>query len=100
MEIQITSRHSKASASLQETITAELEKVGSHFDKITHCHVVLDSEHVDKVAEITMNAHGHHVVGLAKAENVGKAFDEALAKVERQLTKIYEKVKSHKSVQP
>ena len=53
MEIQITSRHSKASQSLQETITAELEKLGKFFDKITSCHVILDSEHVEKVAEIT-----------------------------------------------
>jgi len=100
MEIQITSRHAKASQSLQDTITAELEKVGKYFDKITTCHVILDNEHDDKVAEITMNTHGHHVVGSAKAENIGKAFDEALAKAERQLKKIYEKIKSHKTHEP
>jgi len=96
MEIQITSRHSKASQSLQETITAELQKVAKYFDKIISCHVILDSEHVEKVAEITMSTLGHQVVGTAKAENIGKAFDEALAKTERQLKKINEKIKNHK----
>jgi putative sigma-54 modulation protein len=96
MEIQITSRHSKASQSLQDTITSELEKLGKFFDKITSSHVILDSEHVEKVAEITMNTLGRQVVATAKAENIGKAFDEALDKAERQLKKINSKIKNHK----
>jgi putative sigma-54 modulation protein len=97
MEIQITSRHSKASASLQETITEELKKVGKYYDKISSCHVVLDSEGVEKVAEITMNTLGHQVVATSKAENIGKAFDEALEKTERQLKKLNAKIKDHKA---
>lgn len=97
MEIQITSRHRKASRSLQETITSELEKLGKYFDKITSCHVILDSEHVEKVAEITMNTLGHHLVASAKAENIGKAFDDALEKTERQLKKLNAKIKNHKA---
>jgi putative sigma-54 modulation protein len=96
MEIQITSRHSKASQSLQETITAELQKLDKFFNKITSCHVILDSEHVEKVAEITMSTMGHPVVATAKAENIGKAFDGALVKVERQLKKLNAKIKNHK----
>ncbi len=96
MEIQITSRHSKASQSLQDTITAELQKLGKFYDKITSCHVILDSEHVDKVAEISMSVQGRQVVATAHAENIGKAFDDALAKAGRQLKKLNEKVKSHK----
>jgi len=98
MEIQITARHTKASQSLQDTITAELEKIGKYFDKIVSCHVVLDSEHVDKTAEITLNTLGHQIVASAKAENIGKAFDEALVKAERQLKKHNEKIKNHKPV--
>ena len=97
MEIRITSRHSKASQSLQDTITSELQKLGKYFDKITSSHVVIESEHVVKVVEITMNTLGHQVVATAKAENVGKAFDEALAKAERQLKKLNAKIKNHKS---
>lgn len=97
MEIQITSRHSKASQSLQDTITEELQKVGKFFDKITSCHVIIDSEHVQKVAEIKMNTLGHQVVATARAANIGKAFDGALAKAERQLKKINAKIKNHKA---
>jgi putative sigma-54 modulation protein len=99
MEIQITSRHTKASAILQDTITSELTKLQKFFEKITSCHVILDSEHMDKTVEITMNTMGHQVVATAKAENVGKAFDDALAKTERQLKKLNQKIKSHKAVE-
>ncbi len=97
MEIQITTRHGKTSSSLQETITAELQKLGKFFDKITSCHVIIDNEHVDKIVEITMNTLAHRrVVATARAENIGKAFDDALSKAERQLKKINAKIKNHK----
>ena len=99
MEIRITSRHEKASQSLQDTIIDELRKIEKFSEKITSCHVILDTEYVDKKAEITMHAFNREVVGSAKAENVGKAFDKALAKVERQLKKNNEKIKNHKHVQ-
>ena len=96
MEIQITSRHSKASQTLQDTITAELTKMEKFSDKITSCRVILDSEHVDKLVEITMSTHGHQLVANGKADNLGKAIDDALAKTERQLKKLNEKIKNHK----
>jgi ribosomal subunit interface protein len=100
MEIRITSRHEKASPSLQETITAELNKIEKYSEKITSCHVILDSEILEKKVEITMHAFNREVVAAAKAENIGKAFDAALARVERQLKKINEKIKDHKHKQP
>jgi ribosomal subunit interface protein len=99
MEIRITSRHEKASPSLQDTINAELNKLEKFSEKITSCHVILDSEPMEKKVEITMHAFNRDVVGIAKAENIGKAFDAALAKVERQLKKVNEKIKDHKHQQ-
>ncbi|NLW32436.1 MAG: ribosome-associated translation inhibitor RaiA [Fibrobacter sp.] len=96
MEIQITSRHNKASQTLQDNITAELKKMERFYDKITSCRVVLDSEHVDKIVEISMTTQGHQLIATAKADNLGKAIDSALAKTERQLKKLNQKIKSHK----
>jgi putative sigma-54 modulation protein len=96
MEVQITSRHSKASQSLQDTIAAELNKLERFAEKITSCHVVLDTEHLDHKVEITMHVFDRQVVAVEKAENIGKAFDGALDKIERQLIKINQKIKDHK----
>lgn len=96
MEIQITSRHTKASSSLQDIIISEINKLEKYSEKITSCHVILDSEHLDQKVEIAMHAFGHHVVATAKAENIGKAVDSALNRIERQLKKLNEKIKRHK----
>lgn len=96
MEIQITSRHEKATQSLQDTITAEIEGLQKFYDRITSCHVVLDAERGKQIMEIVLNMAGHTVAASAKAENLGKAMDSAITKVERQLKKISEKIKTHK----
>jgi putative sigma-54 modulation protein len=97
MEIQITSRHNKASQVLQDTLTEELNGLEKYFDKITSCRVVLDSEHVEKVVEIRINTLGRQIVAVAKADNIGKAIDDALGKAQRQLQKLNQKIKSHKA---
>ena len=97
MEIQITSRHNKASQALQETLTDELNKMEKFFDKITSCKVILDSEHIDKTVEITMNTQGHQLVSTGKSDILGKAIDDALSKTERQLKKLKQKIKNHKA---
>jgi len=97
MEIQITSRgDTKASQELQATISAEVSKLEKFYDKITSCHVIIGSEGLNKTVEITMSVQGHQVVGEARAENLGKAIDDAVEKVGRQLKKLNERVKSHK----
>jgi len=96
MEIRIVSRHNKASQTLQEAITADIQKLERFSEKITSCHVILDSEHLDKTVEITMHVVDREIVAFGRAENIGKAFDNALKKIERQLIKINEKIKDHK----
>lgn len=100
MEIQITSRHEKASQSLQDAITAELEGLQKFYDRITSCHVVLDKERGKEMMEVVVHMAGHTVAGTAKAENLGKAIDAVITKIERQLKKINEKIKSHKGSRP
>jgi putative sigma-54 modulation protein len=97
MNIQITARHEKISKELQDALDSELTKLEKFTDKITSCHVVLDSEHLEKTAELVVNFSHGTATGKAKAENYSKAFDLALAKVERQLAKFNEKLKNHKS---
>ena len=96
MDIQITSRHEKASPSLQETIKGEINKLEKYFDHITSCHVILDEQRGQQFMEIVMNMSGHTVTASAKNAKMGKVIDEVIGKVERQLKKINEKIKEHK----
>ena len=96
MDIRITFRHKKSSQSLQDTIHDEVSKLEKFADNITSCHVILDTEGLNEKIEITMHAAGHEVVAHETAENLGKALDGVIEKVERQLKKLNEKIKSHK----
>jgi len=96
MDIQITSRHEKASASLQQTIKDEFGKLEKYSDRITSCHIIIDSQRGMEILEVVLAMAGHTINATAKAGNIGKAIDEALMKVERQLEKINGKIKDHK----
>jgi putative sigma-54 modulation protein len=96
MDIQITSRHEKASQSLQDTITDELNKLEKYYDRITSCHVILDAQRGQEIMEVVMNMAGHTITAKAKSDNLGKTIDSVITKTERQLKKITEKIKTHK----
>jgi putative sigma-54 modulation protein len=100
MDIQITSRHEKASQGLQDTIKAELSKLEKYFDRVTSCHVILDSERGMHIMEVVMNMAGHTVTATAKDSNLGKAMDDVVMKAERQMKKINEKIKDQKQPKP
>jgi putative sigma-54 modulation protein len=95
MNVQITSRHEKVSQETQDYLRDELTNLSKFYDKITSCHAILDTEHKEKKIEITLNVLGHSVIAKASADNLGKAVEEALERVKRQLKKQNEKLKQH-----
>ena len=97
MNIQITSRHEKASPSLQKTIIEEFGRLERYYDKITSCHVIIDNERGMDILEAVVVIAGHTINAKAKAANIGKAIDGTFIKVERQLAKIMVKQKDHKN---
>jgi ribosomal subunit interface protein len=99
MDVQITTRHTKTTPELAQRIQDEVDKLESMYQKVTSCHVILDADGDDQTAEIVMNAQSHTFTAKSKAATIGKAVDEGLAKIERQLKKISEKVKAHHSKQ-
>lgn len=96
MNIQITSRHAKASASLQDAITGQLEALERFYDKITSFHVILDTDGLDKTIEIVANVQGKSIIAKAKAENTPTVVAAGVEKMEHQLKKLNEMVKDHK----
>lgn len=97
MNVQITSRHSKASKSLKDSLLEDIKRLERFSDKITSCRVVLDNEHINKTVEIVINVMGSTVKATTRSENIGKAVDMALEKIQRQLTKLNKKIKNHKT---
>lgn len=98
MNIQITSRRSKVSKQTQDYLKSELINLEKFNDRMTSSHVILDSEHINKIVEIVINVQGSTVNAKAKSDNLGKSVDLALQKITRQLKKFKQKTKNHKNV--
>ena len=96
MNIQITSRHSKVSQSTHDYLKAELQNLEKYYDRMTSSHVILDTEHINKIVEIIINVRGLTVSAKAKSDTLGKSVDIALGKITRQLKKLNQKLKDHK----
>ena len=98
MNIQITSRRSKVSKQTQDYLKSELRNLEKFNDRMTYSHVILDSEHINKIVEIIINVQGSTVNAKAKSDNLGKSVDLALQKITRQLKKFKQKIKNHKKI--
>ncbi len=95
MEMQFTNRskHIKTTPEIKDFIAAELDKLTKYSNKITTCHVILDTEGVEETVEIVAHLNDHEITAHAAAKKWGAALDEAIEKAERQLKKIKEKQK-------
>jgi putative sigma-54 modulation protein len=97
MDITISARHFNASATLQDRVQEEIDKLGKFYPNVTSANIVLDHEveHMRR-CEISLNITGAVVIASADDENMGKAIDTALERAKIQLKKYNEKQKDHK----
>ena len=99
MKIQITARHFHASPQLHSSLKDNLNTLMKFNDSITGAHVILDAERSGtRRAEIIVKILDKSVCAHAEEDNMYKAIESMLAKVERQLKKENEKLKIHKSL--
>lgn len=99
MKIQITARHFHASPTLHESLKESLNKIAKYNDSITGAHVILDAQKSGvRRAEIIVKILGKSIFAHAEEDNMKKAIESMLEKVERQLKEENEKLKLHKSV--
>lgn len=98
MNIKVTARHFNASDALQQSVQEAAESLQRFYPNITDINVILDAEKKNlRRAEFIVNILHLTVSAEAEEENMGKALDVALERVERQLKKENEKLKSHKA---
>lgn len=96
MEIRFLGKNIKVSKEMQSHMNEKLTKLEHYAPRLIESHVVLKKEKYMLKAEVTLLAKNLRAYGEAQSkENVFAAFDSAVIKVEKQLKKYREKVKSH-----
>jgi len=95
MKIQITGRHLEITSALRSHVEEKLSKLDHHFDNILDLQVVLHVEKDSHFAEAKLSVPGDEIVAKAEGENMYMAIDMLRDKLDRQVVKHKQKLKSH-----
>jgi len=96
MQINITGHHVDLTEALSEYVRTKFEKLERHFDNIQNVQVTLSVEKQRQKAEADIHLAGGQVVASDEHEDMYAAIDGLVDKLDRQIIKHKEKMKSHK----
>ncbi len=96
MQINYTFRNLDSSDFIKAYAKDKVERVNKYLDRASDAHVVCTLERHQHVCDITINAGQFSLRGREKSEDMYASVDLAMDKIERQLKRYKEKLKSHK----
>lgn len=96
MNIHITVKNIELTDAIKSYVEKKVSKVKKYFDQVIDVNVVLDVRKNVHLAEVLVNAKGVFLKGAEKSEDLYASIDLAVDKIERQLIKYKQKLKSKK----
>ena|SRR3990167_2206599 len=96
MQVNFTGHGLEITPALRQLVENKFEKIQRHFDHITSAHITFGVQKLENTAEITIHIPGHQLHAVAKSNDMYKAVDEMLNKLDQQIVKHKEKLKGHK----
>jgi len=96
MQLNLTGHHVDITDSMRNYVEEKLGKLTRHFDHVTNVHVILSVEKLEQKAEATLHLAGNDVFAEAVNEDMYAAIDALIDKLDRQVIKHKEKLKSHR----
>lgn len=97
MRISVTFRNKEGETWHREYIEEKLKKLKKYIDNPVEARVVLSVEKFRNVAEVNLMANGLNVNAKEEAKDMHLAIDDAIEKIERQLKKKKEKIRTKKT---
>ena len=97
MIISVTIRNGDGEVWQKDYIEERLQKLKKYVDHPVEAHVVLAVEKFRNVAEINLVGNGLNMNAKEEEKDMHSAIDNAIVKIERQLKKYKEKIRSHKN---
>jgi len=96
MQIQITAKNINITEAIRSYVNKKLSKLDKYLDKPLDINVLLEVQKNIQLVEILANANGVVLKGREGSEDLYSSVDLAMDKIERQLIKYKEKLKSKK----
>ncbi len=96
MKTIITGRHVGVTDAMKTYAATKVDKLTSHFGRITAARVTMDIDHLDQTVEMVLEVkRGIRLVGKASAPDMYAACDLAEQKLATQLRKYKERLTDH-----
>ncbi|HIL93236.1 MAG TPA: ribosome-associated translation inhibitor RaiA [Cycloclasticus sp.] len=96
MQLSLSGHHVDITDAIRDYTTSKFDKIKRHFDKVIDVHVILSVEKLEQKAEATIQLNGTKVFAEDTQENMYAAIDTLVDKLDRQVMKHKEKMKSHR----
>jgi putative sigma-54 modulation protein len=98
MQMSVTFRHMDASDALKEYSQEKIDRIRKYFPDPLKAHVVLDCDRgYNHHADVVITLHnGLVIAGEETTEDMYSSIDLVMAKIERQVRRYKEKLRSHK----
>ncbi len=96
MQINITGHHVDLTAALNDYVNSKFDKLERHFDNISNVQVTLSIEKTRHKAEANLHLSGKEIFASDEQEHMYAAIDGLSDKLDRQIIRYKEKLKSHK----
>jgi len=100
MQIDLTGHHVDITDSIRAYVNEKFERINRHFDRVNDTHVILSVEKQAQKAEATILVANNKLFASAEDENMYAAIDALADKLDRQVVKHKEKIKSHRGAAP
>ncbi|MBU2885440.1 ribosome-associated translation inhibitor RaiA [Gilvimarinus agarilyticus] len=96
MQINISGHHIEVTEAIEEYVHNKFAKLTHHNDLITSINVFLTVEKLTQKAEASIHVSGKDIFANADSEDLYTAIDALTDKLDRQVIKHKEKLKSHR----
>jgi putative sigma-54 modulation protein len=100
MNLTISGHHLELTPAIREYITSKIARTKKHFDHVIDVNVLLSVEKLRQKAEATVNLRGKALHVEATEADLYAAIDAMADKLERQVLKHKEHLKSHHNESP
>lgn len=96
MQSNISGHHLEVTPAIKDYVTSKLDRLNRHSDRITSTQVTLSVDKLVQKAEATIHVSGKDFFADSESENLYAAIDVLTDKLDRQLIKHKEKIRSHR----
>lgn len=98
MQLSVTFRHMEPSEALKGYIQDRASKITKYIDRPVESQVTLEVQKFRQIVEVVISVDGLRIAGTEAHDDMYAAVDLVMDKIERQVKKYRQKIRSHKPI--